>query len=273
MHERCRVEACEPQPWPQVGLGVGQQVLATVWQWLAMADGRDQVGQGLVSATGHSHIAHGHQAHAQEAAQGLQLLQPGAVVCSKLQAHAHPEAIAQAGLEPLPGGMQAGLGAGGAGQPNGPAVLKRLVGEVVLADLVVALAHPASAQCDEPTQLLPALFVLGQEGQARALFEHELRAMNDGQAGGLASQVGPNAARDTGFIGEGQCGIAQGLGTRHQVFGVGGSRLKGKITRADELGVVHGGGCAQPKRPCRNHSWAGVRKTQTSRWSWVSATK
>ena len=74
MHERCRVEACQPQPWPQVGLGVGQQVLAAVWQWLAMADGRDQVGQGLVSAAGHSHIAHGDQAQAQEAAQGLQLL-------------------------------------------------------------------------------------------------------------------------------------------------------------------------------------------------------
>ena len=206
-----------------------------------MADGCDQVGQGLVSAAGHSHIAHGHQAHAQEATQGLQLLQPCTVVCTKLQAHAHPEPLAQAGLEPLASGMQAGLGCGGAGQPDGPAVLKGLLGEVVLVDLVVALVGSAPAQGDEPTELLPALLVLGQEGQARPLLEHKLRPMNDGQACGLTGQVGPNAARDGCRVGEGQRGIAQGLRPSHQVFGVRGPRLKGKIARADELGVVHAG--------------------------------
>ena len=81
-HDRW-VEPGESKPWPQIGLGIGKQPTAAVLQRQPMANCTDQIGDRLVASMGHAGLAHGHCINAQQAAQGLELMEPCTVIGTK----------------------------------------------------------------------------------------------------------------------------------------------------------------------------------------------
>jgi hypothetical protein len=250
-----RVERGQAQARAQVRLGVGLQAEAALGHRRAQAHGGEHVVQHLARAHVHDHVAGGHQRHA-GAGRGLfELREPQVVVQTVQQLGCEPEMGAKLAPSQRQSVTECFQGDSAAGEPvrrqDELAIGQALGGDVLPAQAVLALGRGAAAGGDELAQRAPAVQVVRQRDQPKApvaAVEHELAAGQQLEAELLRLGMRAHQPRHRAFVGDGQRGVAQRMGARHQFLGVRGADLEAEVGAAVQLRVGGKAGEADGER-------------------------
>ncbi|OQC04174.1 MAG: hypothetical protein BWX79_02545 [Alphaproteobacteria bacterium ADurb.Bin100] len=239
-----RVKRGQAQARAQVCLGVGLQAEAALGHRRAQAHGGQHVVQHLARAHVHDHVARGHQWHTGGRRGLFKLREPQVVVQAVQQLGGEPEM----GTKLLPSQRRTVTecfqGDSASGEPvrrqDEFAIGQAIGGDVLPAQAVLALGRGAAAGGDELAQRAPAVEVVRQRDQAKApvtAIEHELAASQQLETELLGLGMRAHQPGHRAFVGDGQRGVAQRMGARHQLLGVRGAHLEAEVGAAMQLGV------------------------------------
>ena len=237
----------QPQAGSQVLFGIGGERVAAVGQRTADAGGGQHVLQRLARTHMHVHVAHRDQRYRRERTGLAKALQVDLVVHQAQLGHAQPAASQEGVEEPARGGVRLRWGGVAGWHGDGDTVTQRIRIHRCQRQAVGAFFGRTPQTRDELAQVAVALEAGGQQRQgevtgARALPLHaELTAHHEGQPGLFGREVGARDAGHGAFIGDGQCGVAQRLRTRHQLLGMAGTAQESEVGAAQQLGDVRQG--------------------------------
>jgi hypothetical protein len=239
-----RVERGQTQARPQVRLGIGLQAEAALGYRRAQAHGGQHVVQHLARAHVHDHVTGGHEWHAGHGRGLFELREPQVVVQTVQQLGREPEMGAKLPPSQRRTVTQCFQSDSASAEPvrrqDELAIGQTRGSDVLPAQAVLALGRGAAAGGDEFAQRAPALEVVRQCDQAKApvaAVQHEFAAGQQLQAELLGLGMRAHQPGHRAFIGDGQRGVAQRVGARHQFLGVRRAHLEAEVGAAMQLGV------------------------------------
>lgn len=290
------VQQGQPLARAQVRFGVGLQAVAGFGHRAPVVGGGQHVQQRLARTRVHAHVAHGGDGHAGETGHTLRGFQQQRVVRTQVQRQAQRSAVAEPGLEPHRVGKQ-GLeeipSAGrdtrrthhqqrqAIGQPGQHGRGRHTAFDVGHQGDVFALGRAAARHGDPLRQVAIPAARHGQHGELRACgwsgrgvgrlrtgLQLHQGADDQGQAILPRLHVRTHDTGERALVGDGQCGVAQGLRAGDQFLGVRSPVQEAEIAAADQLGVGrkaarHGRGSRTVRTVAR--AAAGSRSGSTRR--------